>query len=206
MGSHVHMHARARGNVTKFPSSFIPQVSLCEPRVKFVKGWLTGGTDPADGSVECGDGTAYPIEVTPNQLQKIFYRVRDSEWTGGFFKQDDSFSSFELTTSSVTPTAQLVQSEASGNDTDKSIRGYVAIETFDVGTSPEPDGPLEKYPNTFGTAYDKDDNHSSLTDKVIRARDCIDEKGIWAAQNIYGALRNADVGIYFSSIQLRRKP
>lgn len=58
-------------------------VSIAEPRVKFVKGWLTGGSDPSDGSVECGDGTAYPLEVTLPQLWEIFYRVKDAWFTGG---------------------------------------------------------------------------------------------------------------------------
>jgi hypothetical protein len=54
-----------------------------ENRVQFVKGWLTGGTDPADGSVECGDGTAFPMEVTLDQVAEIFYRVKDAWFTGG---------------------------------------------------------------------------------------------------------------------------
>jgi hypothetical protein len=51
-------------------------------RVEFVKGWLTGGTDPADGSVECGDRTAYPLKVTPDQLAEILYRVKDAKLSG----------------------------------------------------------------------------------------------------------------------------
>jgi hypothetical protein len=47
-----------------------------ELRFKFVKGWLTGGSDPEDGSVECGHGTAYPLEVTREQLEEIAYRVK----------------------------------------------------------------------------------------------------------------------------------
>ena len=53
-----------------------------DKRFKWVKGWLTGGTDPADGSVECGDGTAFPMLVTPDQLAEIMYRVRDTSVTG----------------------------------------------------------------------------------------------------------------------------
>lgn len=51
-------------------------------RVTFVKGWLTGGT-PVDGSVECGDGTAYPLEVTLDQLAEILYRVKRFQVTAG---------------------------------------------------------------------------------------------------------------------------
>ena len=52
-------------------------------RFAFVNGWLTGGTDPADGSVECGPGTAFPMEVTLDQVAEIFYRVKDAWFTGG---------------------------------------------------------------------------------------------------------------------------
>ena len=52
-------------------------------RFEFVNGWMTGGTDPADGSVECGDGTAFPMEVTLDQVAEIFYRVKDAWFTSG---------------------------------------------------------------------------------------------------------------------------
>ena len=51
-------------------------------RFTFVKGWLTGGTDPADGSVECGDGTPYPMLVTLDQVAEIFYRCRNTKIEG----------------------------------------------------------------------------------------------------------------------------
>jgi hypothetical protein len=57
-------------------------VSTPSLRFSFVKGWLTGGTDPADGSVECGEGTAYPLKVTRDQLAELFYRVRDARFSG----------------------------------------------------------------------------------------------------------------------------
>jgi hypothetical protein len=57
-------------------------------RVQFVKGWLTGGTDPADGSVECGDYTDFPIEVTGATVQdrfdkiaEVYYRVKYAQFT-----------------------------------------------------------------------------------------------------------------------------
>jgi hypothetical protein len=56
------------------------------PRIEFVKGWLTGGTDPEDGSEECGDGTFYPLKVTWDQLEEILYRVRDSWFISGRIK------------------------------------------------------------------------------------------------------------------------
>jgi len=61
----------------------MPAVHTAMTRFTFVKGWLTGGTDPADGSVECGHGTAFPMEVTLDQVAEIFYRVKDAWFTGG---------------------------------------------------------------------------------------------------------------------------
>ena len=52
-------------------------------RVKFVSGWETGGTDPEDGSLECGHRTAFPIEITLAQLEELVYRVKDAIYTAG---------------------------------------------------------------------------------------------------------------------------
>lgn len=63
-------------------------VSIWEPRVKFIRGWLTGGTNPGDGSVEVGPETPWCMEVvgTPSQKQdqiaEIFYRVREYKTLG----------------------------------------------------------------------------------------------------------------------------
>jgi hypothetical protein len=60
-------------------------VTTFSPRITFVKGWVTGGIDPADGSVECGDGTDFPMLVTLDQLAEIMYRVKKAKIsTGGF--------------------------------------------------------------------------------------------------------------------------
>jgi hypothetical protein len=57
-------------------------------RFEFVNGWLTGGTDPADGSVECGEFTDFPIEVTGStvrekfdKIAEIYYRVKYAQFT-----------------------------------------------------------------------------------------------------------------------------
>jgi hypothetical protein len=50
-------------------------------RVRFVKGWLTGETDPEDGSVECGPGTPRPVVATLNQSWEIYYRARNTKIT-----------------------------------------------------------------------------------------------------------------------------
>jgi len=75
MGERITFRGRGRGCIVADGSA----VSLTDPHVKFKQGWLTGGTDPANGSVECGDGTAYPLEVTVAQMEAINYRIRQVE-------------------------------------------------------------------------------------------------------------------------------
>lgn len=63
-------------------------VSTRNKRFEFVNGWMTGGTDPADGSVECGEFTEYPLEITGasisdkiDKLAEIHYRVKYAAFT-----------------------------------------------------------------------------------------------------------------------------
>jgi len=51
-------------------------------RFEWVDGQVTNGT-PDEGFVACGDGTAFPMEVTLDQIAEIFYRVKDAWFTGG---------------------------------------------------------------------------------------------------------------------------
>lgn len=91
-------------------------------RISFVKGWLTGGTDPADGSVECGDDTAYPMLVTLDQIAEIFYRVKDAQFTAGSL--DYVYSGFSQ---SILPPANLHTNRAyEKNSATHVYRGYTA--------------------------------------------------------------------------------
>jgi hypothetical protein len=103
-------------------------VSITEPRVKFIKGWETGGTDPEDGSVECGDGTEYPLEVTVEQLSEIMYRVRDSWFTAGSLSKitdiPDEGSSSTTTIAGTPPAEKFSYFESSFVDYGYSRRGY----------------------------------------------------------------------------------
>lgn len=81
MGDRISFRERGEGLAQKTAST--GAVSIVEPRVRFRKGWLTGGVDPADGSVECGDGTEFPMLVTADQLHEIAYRVYDAVFTSG---------------------------------------------------------------------------------------------------------------------------
>jgi len=57
-------------------------VFTAETRFTWVKGWLTGGVDPADGSVEVGAGTAFPLKLTIPQVEELYFRVRDARASG----------------------------------------------------------------------------------------------------------------------------
>ena len=76
MGERITFRGRGRGFVDWAGA---PAAPLTDPHVVYRKGWLTGGTDPADGSVEVGDRTAYPLEVTVAQMEAINYRIRQVE-------------------------------------------------------------------------------------------------------------------------------
>jgi len=123
----------ANGPTKRCPTSII------EPRVNFIKGWLTGGTDPGDGSVECGDGTLSPMVVTLDQLAEIFYRVKDAWFTQGTY----SISGSDLELNAVDPPTEL-RSELYANP-QGSRRGYSIS-----GTLPSA---LDSF---FGAAYTVD--------------------------------------------------
>ena len=117
-------------------------------RVKFVKGWVDdGGAQPA-GTVECGDGTAYPLQATAAQIHEMFYRVRDSKFTAGemtiFLDFGGGYTEIGALTINFAPIpAALVT--GSGHD-DALYRGYCTVITGQVGVDPEPMA-------DYGTAY-----------------------------------------------------
>lgn len=111
--------------------------SLVEPRVKFVPGYLGAGSPPA-GKVSCGDGTLYPMETTVDQIAEIYYRVKDSVFSGSMTETWDS--TVNTVGFSGTPAAELVTGL---DDTDADWfcrRGYSAQYVTDC----------EEY---FGAAY-----------------------------------------------------
>jgi hypothetical protein len=120
-------------------------------RFEFVNGWLTGGTDPADGSVECGDGTAFPMLVTSEQLAEIMYRVRDAQFTTGGTIYDNGVSPPRpiMQLHGTPDTAQLVNHATFGMH-----GGYIHSERgyFTTDTIPDPD-PNATYNAMFGAAY-----------------------------------------------------
>ena len=72
MGERITFRGRVRGGIIGSGVA----VSATDTLVLYRKGWLTGGTDPADGSVEVGDGTDYPLEVSIEQMEAINYRIK----------------------------------------------------------------------------------------------------------------------------------
>lgn len=151
-------------------------VSITEPRVKFIKGWLTGGGDPGDGSVECGNGTEYPLEVTREQLEEIMYRVRDSEFVDGevkilFSDGDPENDNNNLSTFTFGAPPSALYASASA---DFLLRGYhTAVLIFDP-SDPDP------MPN-YGLAYFDESYviNDGLND--IKVREAVEEKALWAA-------------------------
>jgi len=101
-----------------------------EYRAQFVTGWLTGGTDPADGSVECGDGTEFPLLVTLDQLAEILYRVRDAWFTAGELTY--TLAGFPISISTADPptvgSVRVVSELVMGDET-VNARGYFAEDT-----------------------------------------------------------------------------
>jgi len=92
MGERVTFRGRGRGIVTWAGS---PAAPLTDPHVQFRQGWLTGGTDPADGSVEVGDGTDYPLEVTVAQMEAINYRVKQVEVDSASLETESGGTTYE---------------------------------------------------------------------------------------------------------------
>lgn len=82
-----------------------------DTRIRLVRGWLTGGTDPADGSVECGDGTRFPMLVTLDQLAEILFRVKDAWFIQGEYNGSNSYpgytASYRITASTTAPSARV---------------------------------------------------------------------------------------------------
>jgi len=171
--------------------------SAFEPRLRFVKGWVTGGTDPEDGSVECGDGTRFPLEVTVEQMMEIHFRVKDAKFTAGAMSvtrgsfEEPAF--FELT--DVAPTERLIDWDAHPDFNEYtpydavSARGFVSYSEngsteFEApenyGEDPEdyPDPPMQQYGDWFKEPYYVTDSFEFVNATV---RDISDnEKAMWA--------------------------
>lgn len=116
-------------------------------RIEFVNGWLTGGTDPEDGSVECGSGTAFPMPlVSLRQLAEILYRVKDAWFTGGS-------ASWQISGSTQTINAPTYKPEKRRIDINSSTyqqRGYCQFGADDIYNTPTYDAGIGDYYSEIG--------------------------------------------------------
>lgn len=138
-------------------------------RFEFVKGWLTGGTDPADGSVECGPYTAFPLEASLDQIAEIFYRVKSAQFTENTLFVDGISSG--VTAGTISP--RVMYSDSGGGLSDNYLMsGYWSFD----------EDPFDIYPAAlpyFGDQYTENywDAISSVTTNF---RDIADnEIGLW---------------------------
>jgi hypothetical protein len=77
-------------------------------RFEWVDGQVTSGT-PDEGFVACGDGTAFPMEVTLDQVAEIFYRVKDAWFTGGSASWEVSGSPQTINAPTAAPTNRTLE-------------------------------------------------------------------------------------------------
>lgn len=106
---------------------------MTEPRVKYITGWITA--DPTDGSVECGDYTDFPVEVTGADIQTIFGKIHEVYYLAKFAQftanalYDYAYGGPSgVTTGSVTPRVQ--KSSASGGLSDEALlNGHWTLDT-----------------------------------------------------------------------------
>lgn len=177
MPERITFRGRGRGCAVEVGDA----VSIVEPRVKFLRGQITSGA-PSEGFVACGDGTAYPMEVTAEQLAEIMYRVRDAQFTTG--EVDILFSSDEppedppednhniSTFTFGTPPTNLYESDVFA---DFLVRGYcTSVASTDPTTDPDPMA-------DYGALYFGD--HYELTDgfgEYIKVREAVTEYALWA--------------------------
>jgi hypothetical protein len=81
-------------------------------RFEWVDGQVTSGT-PDEGFVACGDGTAFPMEVTLDQVAEIFYRVKDAWFTGGSASWKVTGSPVSISAPTAAPTNRRLDVSAS---------------------------------------------------------------------------------------------
>ena len=133
---------------------------------------------------EVGDGTAYPMFVTSDQLAELMYRVKDARWVSGSTTQtaDDGMGSVYaavVTLTSVTPPTEKVEWELTNGDTNAAYtrRAWVAVANDET-----PDKPMEDY----GDTYFSDPTYLTVgginggTTYPLAYREAIAERALWA--------------------------
>ena len=77
-------------------------------------------------AAECGDGTAFPMEVTLDQVAEIFYRVKDAWFTGGSASWDVFGSPQTLNASTSAPANRSLEIDGVTYQT----RGYTILDAY----------------------------------------------------------------------------
>ena len=77
-------------------------------------------------ATECGDGTAFPMEVTLDQVAEIFYRVKDAWFTGGSASWDVFGSPQTLNASTSAPANRSLEIDGVTYQT----RGYTILDAY----------------------------------------------------------------------------
>jgi hypothetical protein len=188
-----------------------------ELRFQWVKGQVTSGT-PDEGFVACGDGTAFPMEVTLDQLAEIMYRVRDSVCTGSssLTPVDEFDPVATVAVTSIQPDERLLKTELVDSfsyQESVTIRGYVTARgTLDDLDTPPPMEDVsdvflsEVYDIGFDYYLDDSDPYENLT---VRFREAVQERSIWLQhENEFRyEMRDAVFGVVgFPSIDLGNGP
>lgn len=189
MGDKITFRGRGRGCIIEGTDG---GVSAVDPRLRFKKGWLTGGSDPLDGSVECGEGTDFPMLVTQDELMEIVYRARDAYFTAGEaraeYADSDPLGTVEKgvniiinptdpADSSTSPSINLYY-EDNSSPQHHWDRGFNASYTYGVQVFDT------NHVADFDAEYtvDPSDSPASLGDTV--ARDLNTEKGMWIETSV----------------------
>jgi hypothetical protein len=114
------------------------RVTSTELRFRFVEGWLTGGVDPEDGSVEVGDYTPFGMEVTGatikdkfDKIAEAFYRASKAQFTSNTLSVSGAVSA-GVTTGTISP--RVMYSSGGGLSDNYLMSGYWTFDQtpFDV--------------------------------------------------------------------------
>jgi hypothetical protein len=149
-------------------------------RIQWVKGWLTGGTDPEDGSVECGDYTAFPLEVTGinvseklDKIAEIFYRASIAQITENNLQLSTSQIGFGVTAGAISP--RVMYSAGEGLSDNYLMSGYYSLD--DEDTAQEIYAAALPY---FGAQYTEEYESGIGSPTTGNFRDLAEnERGIW---------------------------
>ena len=192
MGERITFRGRGRGCIVADGAA----VSMTDPHVKYRRGWLTGGTDPADGSVEVGDRTAYPLEVTVAQMEAINYRVKQVEVDSASLETESGGTTYEYYFNPPSlPQDPISQYYASGDFEVYYHDGRVVIATTEALTNSAID--IYSADSYHGAPYEV--GAAATIASSFWAADPTSEFGIFASVAGIGGFFGKGVGMFVKS-------